>query len=137
MIKTKETRSISFGAVAKPLLISILCGAAMIAALLSLAAFVLLKVGQIGASVTGSIVVVICAASAIFAGAVAGRLFRKNGLIIGSMIGALLYFLLFVVSVSCGAFPLFTAAAVTRFAVMVIGGALGGLLSVNQRRKAK
>lgn len=137
MIKTKEKQSGSIWNFAKPLLISVLCGAAMIAALLAAAALVLLKVGQIGASVTSSVVIVICACSAILAGVIVGKLAKKNGLLLGGLTGLLLYFLVFVVSVSSGVFQLFTVSSVIRLSVMLIGGAFGGLLSVNKRSKAK
>lgn len=137
MIKTKEKQNSSVWSFSKPLIISTLCGAAMTAALLAIAAFVLLKVGQIGASVTSSVVIVICALSAIFAGIIVGRITKKNGLLLGGLTGLLLYFLVLVVSVSCGVFQLFTVSSVIRLAVMLIGGAFGGLLSVNKRSKAK
>ena len=79
MGKTKAYHS-SFWNVAKPLILSTLCGCAMIAALLAIAGFVLLKLGQIQPSVTSGIVIVISALSALFSGLVVGRTAKQNGL---------------------------------------------------------
>ena len=49
----------------------------------------------------------------------------------------LLYFLVLVVSVACGAFQSFTVSTGIRLAVQVIGSALGGFIAVNQKRKVK
>ncbi|MDD5953133.1 MAG: TIGR04086 family membrane protein [Oscillospiraceae bacterium] len=137
MVKTKEKHNSSVWRWSKPLLISLLCGSAMIAVLLIAAGFVLLKVGNIQTQVTSSVAIVICAVSAVLSGWIVGRMTRKNGLILGSLTGLLLYFLLLVVSVSCGIFQLFTVSSVIRLAVMILGGALGGLLAVNRRSKIK
>ena len=136
MGKTNAYHS-SFWNVAKPLILSTLCGCAMIAALLAIAGFVLLKLGQIQPSVTSGIVIVISALSALFSGLVVGRTAKQNGLILGGITGLLLSFLLLIASVSCGIFQFFTVSSVIRFAVMILAGALGGLLAVNKRSKTK
>lgn len=137
MIKIKDKNNNSFWKFSKPLLISTLCGAALIAILLALVSCVLLWLGQIGTPVTSGAVIVISALSAFFAGIIIGRIARKNGLILGSITGLLLYFLIFIVSVFCGEFQLFTVSAVIRLTVMILAGALGGLLSVNKRSRTK
>lgn len=137
MVNTKEKHSESFWKVSRPILISILCGAALLALCLLAAAFVLLKMGQIHPSVTSSIAIGICAVSAILSGLVVGRITKKNGLILGGITGLLLYFLILIVSVCCGIFQFFTISTIIRLIVMIIGGALGGLISVNKRIKVK
>lgn len=137
MIKTKEKNNNPFWKFSKPLLISTLCGAAILAALLAMTSAVLLSVGQIGSSITSAAVIAVSALSAFFAGIIVGRIARKNGLIQGSLTGLLLYFLILIVSVCCGDFQLFTVSSVIRLAVMILAGATGGLISVNKRSRTK
>ena len=136
MVKAKE-RQKSFWAVSRPVVISAVCGAAMIAALLAIASVVLLYTGQIHPMVASSVVIAISTAGAMFAGLLVGKIARKNGLLLGAVTGLLLYFLILIVSVACGIFQLFTVSSVIRLAVMILGGALGGLIAVNQKRKVK
>ena len=137
MVKAKERQKESFWVVSRPIIISAVCGAAMIAALLAIASVVLLYTGQINPIVTSSVVIAVSAAGAVFAGFLVGKITRKNGLIYGGITGLLLYFLVLIVSVACGVFQLFTVSTVIRLAVMTLGGALGGLIAVNQKRKVK
>ena len=136
MIKTKENNNL-FWKVSKPLLISTLCGTGIIAALLALASVILLCTGQIGPSITSAAVIAISALSAFFAGIIVGRIAGKNGLILGSLTGLLLYFLIWIVGAICGGSPIFTVSAVIRLAVMILAGAIGGLVSVNKRSRTK
>jgi putative membrane protein (TIGR04086 family) len=137
MIQTKEKHSSSIWSLSRILLISLCFGAVVIGVLLMVGAVVLLKTGQTNASITDAAVLVISAIGSIFAGVMVGRIVRKNGLILGSLMGFLLYFLMLVVGAACGALQLFTVSAGIRLAVMLLGGAFGGLASVNKRSKAK
>ena len=137
MVKAKERQKASLWTAARPVLISAVCGMAMIAALLAIASVVLLYAGLINPMVTKSVVIAISAASAVFAGVLVGKIAGKNGLILGAITGLLLYFLILIVSLACGVFQLFTVSSVIRLAVMTLGGALGGLIAVNQKRKVK
>lgn len=134
MTRPNKNRSV-LGAV-RSVVIGAVCGAVLCAALLAAFAFGFVKTGYIPQFAINPIVIAVSALSAFAAGFFAAKVSGKNGLLFGALSGLLLFalFLLAGVAVFQGA-PVMTT--LTRFAVMVLAGAIGGLLSVSKKSKIK
>ena len=64
------------------------------------------------------------------------KLSRQRGLLYGSIAGLVLFFLFLISNLSIR-YPSFSWVAFTRMGVMILSGAIGGLLAVSKKRKRK
>ena len=120
-------RSIVFGTVT---------GAVICAVLLAVCAIVFVSSKHIPQSVIPLIALIAAAVSAFFSGYVAAKRSRERGLLLGTLAGLLLFFLIFVSGLILVDEPI-TAATVTKLMIMMISGAIGGVAAVNKKSKIK
>ena len=124
-----------FGAL-RSIVIGSVAGAALCAALLGLCALGFVSSGHIPQSLISPIVIALSAISSFMAGFVAAKISRKRGLAYGALAGLLL-FLLFLLSGIIAYHEAVSAGVILRMLVMVLSGALGGLVAVNKKTKMK
>ena len=82
------------------------------------------------------IVLAICGLGALLSGYLCVRISRKNGLLFGFLAALLLFLLMLLVSAAAIQEP-FTQQSVLRGLVMVIAGAIGGVIGVNKKSKRR
>lgn len=82
------------------------------------------------------IVLVICGLGALLSGYLCVRISRKNGLLFGFLAALLLFLLMLLVSVAAIQEPL-TQQSLLRGLLMVIAGAIGGVIGVNKKSKRR
>lgn len=136
MKMTRSNKNSTVIAAVRAVVVGSVGGAILCAALLAAFAFGFVKAGYIPQFAINPIIIAVSALSAFVAGFFAAKVSKKNGLLFGAMAGLLLFalFLLAGVAVFQGA-PVLTT--LTRFAVMVLAGAIGGLLAVSWKSKIK
>lgn len=120
--------------VLRALLIGTVGGAALCALLLFCAAAILQAAGTLPQALLEPLILGICCASCFFAGFLSGKISRKKGLFFGAGCGLLLFILCFFGGLALS-HTLAPVSGITRFAAMVLSGALGGVLSMQQRQK--
>lgn len=120
-------RSIVIGSVA---------GAVLCAALLGAFALAFVSAGHIPQSMISPMMLALSVLSAFTAGFVTAKISRKRGLAYGALSGLLL-FVLFLVSGLIASHEAISFAAGIRMIVMIISGAIGGLLAVSKKSKVK
>ena len=123
MKKSRETSDSTFAKCLKYLVIGCIAGLFLCAALLAICAFVFVSIG-------------ISALSAMFAGFLSAKLCHSKGLIMGLFSGLILFACVLISAFSTGG-NVFTVSTAMRFLLMMIGGAFGGVLAVNKRKKVK
>ena len=123
----KTIRSLSFGVIA---------GAVFCALLLVICAFVVVSSEHLPQPLIQPIIVVISAAGAFLCGCVSARISKERGLLYGSFSALLLFLLLYLAGFTAVGEPM-TPETLTRGLIMVIAGAIGGVLVVNRRSKKK
>lgn len=74
--------------------------------------------------------------SSLAAGITASKIYRKRGLMIGSLMGLVYYLLLFCISLIFFGAQL-SLAAITKLVMMVLSSAIGGIIGVNFKRRKK
>ena len=131
MKMTRSNKNSTVLGAVRAVVIGAVCGAVLCAGLLALFAFGFVKASYIPQFAINPIIIAVSAFSAF-----AAKVSKKNGLLFGAISGLLLFilFLLAGVIVFHGA-PVLTT--LTRLAVMVLAGAIGGLLSVSKKSKIK
>jgi putative membrane protein (TIGR04086 family) len=82
------------------------------------------------------IVLVICGLGALLSGYLCVRISRKNGLLFGFLAALLLFLLMLLVSAAAIQEPL-TQQSLLRGLLMVIAGAIGGVIGVNKKSKRR
>lgn len=123
----KLLRPIVFGAVA---------GAAVCMILLLILSLVLVAAKQMPQSLLQPITVFIAAVGAFFAGYVAAGMAKERGLIFGSGAGFFLFILLFLAGLAVTKESV-SAFMLTKGLIMILTGAIAGILSVNRKSKRK
>ena len=114
--------------------IGTLAGAFLCAALMAACAAGFSASGRLPQQMIYAVTLAIIAISSFFSGFVAAKLARERGLLLGGL-SALLLAIIFLL---CGLLILkqvLTANAATKLLIMVISGAIGGILSVNRKGK--
>ncbi len=137
MKKTKE-HSERYGTIiraARQIGFGVGAGGCICVVLLLLFAVLFLKMKQLPTVALSPVSIGISALGTFIAGLVAGKLSRQRGLLYGSIAGLVLFFLFLISNLSLGT-PL-SWVAFTRMGVMILSGAIGGLLAVNKKRKRK
>lgn len=120
----------------RSILFGIVGGAAICTVLLLLAAAVIQASGKLPQDLLQPLVLIICGVSSFFSGFISAKISGKRGLIIGAGCGLLLFFLCMIGGV-VNSHDVTSISSFTRMLVMVFAGALGGYLSVYQRRKIR
>ncbi len=136
MKKSREGASGSVGRCMKYLFIGCIAGLGLCAALLAACAFLFVVLQKVPSQAVQAVSIGIAAASAMFAGFLAARLCKSRGMVMGLLCGLVLFVCVLVSSICAGG-GAFTVSAVLRFLLMLAGGAFGGVLAVNRRKKVK
>ncbi|MDF2633097.1 MAG: family rane protein [Caproiciproducens sp.] len=135
----KNTKHLSenpiFGAL-RSIVIGSVAGAALCAALLGLCALGFVSAGHIPQSLISPMVIALSVFSSFMAGFIAAKVSRKRGLAYGALAGLML-FALFLISGLIASHEALSVNAVMRMLVMILSGALGGLLAVSKKTKVK
>ncbi len=119
----------------RPLIVGVIVGAVVSAAIIMLCAFFFV-IRDMPKSAAMPIALVAAGIGAFLGGVAAARSMKEQGMIIGGLCGLSLFALTFIVSlfVSGGSFTVFTP---MRLIIMTLAGALGGVLGVNSSAKRK
>ena len=96
-------------------------------------AAVILSAGLLPDKLTDYVMIAVAAAGAFVGGLVAAKLNKGAGLIVGVIVGAGMFLLLTVAGLSAGGAS-FSSLSAVRIAAMLVGGVLGGILGVKERR---
>jgi putative membrane protein (TIGR04086 family) len=120
----------------RAIVIGSVAGAALCAALLGIFALAFVTSGHIPQGFITPLVIGISALSSFTGGMVSAKISRKRGLAFGALSGLLL-FILFLISGLIATREAVSAASAARMFVMLISGALGGLLGVSKKSKRK
>ena len=136
MNKSRGTSESTFVRCLKYLAIGCIDGLFLCGALLAICAFVFVLIKTIPTQAVGAVSIGISALSAMFAGFLSAKLCHSKGLIMGLSSGLILFACILISAFSTGG-NVFTIATAMRFLLMMIGGAFGGVLAVNKRKKVK
>lgn len=120
-------RSIVIGSVA---------GAALCAALLGACALAFVSAGNIPQNTISPMVIALSVLSSFVAGFISAKISHKRGLVLGALSGLLL-FVLFLVSGLIASREAISVTVIMRMLVMILSGAIGGLLAVSKKTKIK
>ncbi len=135
----KNTKHLSenpiFGAL-RSIVIGSVAGAALCAALLGLCALGFVSAGHIPQSLISPMVIALSVFSSFMAGFIAAKVSHKRGLAYGALAGLML-FALFLISGLIASHEALSVNVVMRMLVMVLSGALGGLMAVSKKTKVK
>lgn len=120
----------------RPLVFGVVSGCAAAAVLLYAAAFLIVMQNTVPASMLSGITTVILCAAALAGGAIAAVTAGKGGLLYGIGCGVLLSIVVLVCSLSLYGTGN-PAAAASKFAMMILCGAVAGIVTVNRKSKIK
>ncbi len=115
-------------------MIGVICGIFFCTLLMVLTAWLLVKIGKLPLN-TAYILMQIIGALAAFVGSyVAVRIHKSNGLIIGMITALVMFVIVFTVGwIIC--LDNISLTAITKLTAMLCAGALGGILSVNKKKR--
>lgn len=136
MKKSREKSDSTLAKCLKYLAIGCIAGLFLCAALLAVCAFVFVLLKTIPTQAIQAVSIAISALSAMFAGFLSAKLCHSKGLVMGLVSGFILFILVIISAFSTGG-QVFTISTAMRFLLMIIGGAFGGVLAVNKRKKVK
>lgn len=135
----KNTKHLSenpiFGAF-RSIIIGSVAGAALCAALLGLCALGFVSAGHIPQSLISPMVIALSVLSSFIAGFITAKISRKRGLFYGALAGLMLFALFLISGLIASKEPV-SVNVVMRMLVMILSGAIGGLLAVSKKTKVK
>ena len=117
----------------KALVVGCLCGVLTCASFTGILAAVILSVGLLPDKLTDYVMIAVAAAGAFTGGLIAAKFNKGAGLIVGAIIGAGMFLLLTIAGLTSGGAS-FSSLSAVRMAALLIGGMLGGILGVKERR---
>lgn len=123
-------------ATAIALLLGASAGAAVSAALLAVSALIFVKSGSVPLGAAPLVTSLIGAIGALAAGYLTVGLCKSRGMLMGALSGLLLFCAVLIGAAVSGSTE-GGAAIVTKCAIFLIGGAIGGVIRVNRRVKVK
>lgn len=118
----------------RAVLIGTLVGILLCSLLIVLLSYVLVKMGQIPTNAVFIILQVISAVSAFAGSYTAVRLYKAMGLLLGLATAFSMFLVVFTVGLSISVEPV-SMLTVTKMVAMLCAGAIGGIVSVNKRKK--
>lgn len=122
--------------IVRALILGIAVGAAVCAAFLSLAAMALVKAGTLPIEALPLLTTAIGAIGSFFAGYFTVTAYKKRGLLLGCIAGALLFFIVFVTGVThSNNGDLINT--LTKCIIFTVAGGIGGVVRVNKKTKVK
>lgn len=136
MKKSREKSDNTIARCVKYLVIGCIAGLLLCGALLTICALIFVLIKSIPTQAVLAVSIAISALSAMFAGFLSAKLCHNKGLIMGLSSGLILFILVMISAFSTGG-GVFTVSTAMRFILMMLGGAFGGVLAVNKRKKVK
>lgn len=120
----------------RAIVIGSVAGALLSAILLGLSALGFVSAGNFSQNVISPMMLALSVLGALTAGFVTAKVSHKRGLAYGAVSGLLLFILYLVAGLIASKEPVSVTAAM-RMIVMILSGAIGGLLGVNKKSKVK
>lgn len=120
----------------RAIVIGSVAGALLSAILLGLSALGFVSAGNFSQNVISPMMLALSVLGALTAGFVTAKVSHKRGLAYGAVSGLLLFILYLVAGLIASKEPV-SVTAVMRMIVMILSGAIGGLLGVNKKSKVK
>lgn len=120
----------------RAIIIGAVAGAAVCAVLLALCALAFVSTENIPHDFLPAFIIAVSVISSFFAGFITAKISKQRGLIYGSMAGLLL-FILFLVSGLAASQSTVSSEAFIRLLVMLLSGAIGGLVAVSRKSRRK
>lgn len=122
--------------IVRALILGTAVGIAVCAALLSLSAMALVKAGNLPINILPILTTVIGAAGSFCGGYFTITAYKKRGLLLGCIAGALLFFIVFITGTANNADGVLIN-ALTKCIVFTVAGGIGGVVRVNKKTKVK
>lgn len=136
MKKTRDSAENMMVRSIRAIVIGCVAGAVICAILLAVCAFALVSSGRMPHGMIPPITLAIAGVSSLLAGIVSAKIARGRGLVCGAFAGFLLFLLVFLSGLAVANEPM-TLSMLTKGLVMLIAGAMGGVLAVNKRARVK
>lgn len=120
----------------KGIFFGILTGSLIITILMMLSSIIILQTGSLPGDILGYVVLVFIGIGSLLGGYIAGRIYKKNGLIIGAVTGVISFLILFLSGISniSEGVGIMT---MLKLVVTIIPSMLGAILGVNKKEKVK
>lgn len=120
----------------KGIFFGILTGSLIITILMMLSSIIILQTGSLPGDILSYVVLVFIGIGSLFGGYIAGRIYKKNGLIIGAVTGVISFLILFLSGISniSEGVGIMT---MLKLVVTIIPSMLGAILGVNKKEKVK
>ncbi len=120
----------------KGIFFGILTGSLIITILMMLSSIIILQTGSLPGDILSYVVLVFIGIGSLLGGYIAGRIYKKNGLIIGAVTGVISFLILFLSGISniSEGVGIMT---ILKLVVTIIPSMLGAILGVNKKEKVK
>lgn len=118
----------------KSVLLGTVCGMLTSVIFMCILAVVMLTSGLLSQELTNYIMIAICAIGAFVGGIIATKLNKGAGLIVGLITGGVIFILITIAALIKSDSPVSTLTAI-RFVALLLGGALGGIIGIRERKK--
>ncbi len=120
----------------KGIFFGILTGSLIITILMMLSSIIILQTGSLPGDILSYVVLVFIGIGSLLGGYIAGRIYKKNGLIIGAVTGVISFLILFLSGISniSEGVGIMT---MLKLVVTIIPSMLGAILGVNKKEKVK
>lgn len=129
-----ETLSVS--KIVKSVVIGVLAGVLICTALLMICAGIFVAMERLPMEAISLLSIIILAVSAFFAGFISTKLCRGKGLLCGAISSLALFFIAMLAGLNFSVFS-FNLSLLMKAVVMLIAGAIGGILAANKKVKIK
>lgn len=118
----------------KGIFFGILTGSLIITILMMLSSIIILQTGSLPGDILSYVVLVFIGIGSLLGGYIAGRIYKKNGLIIGAVTGVISFLILFLSGISniSEGVGIMT---ILKLVVTIIPSMLGAILGVNKKKK--
>lgn len=118
----------------KSVLLGTVCGMLTSVIFMCILAVVMLTSGLLSQELTNYIMIAICAIGAFVGGIIATKLNKGAGLIVGLITGGVIFILITIAALIKSDSSVSTLTAI-RFVALLLGGALGGIIGIRERKK--
>lgn len=120
----------------KSIILGTVIGAAVCALMLVLVSFIFVKIQSVSEIAIVPVAIFIASASAFIGGYISARIGKSMGIILGSITSLLMFVILLLIGIGVSG-DNFGIVSLLRMALMLICGAIGGILGVNKRKRRK
>ena len=120
----------------KALFFGVVVGSLIITILLIISSIIILQTGILPADILEYIILAFIGVGSLIGGFTAGRIYRMNGIIIGSVTGFIMFLILFLSGISDIKDGL-SIMTLLKLVVTIVPGILGGILGVNKKERIK